>query len=503
VIIIALYVGKNLFLSLLSYVQSSFIFKKSASLSERLFDNYIHTPYSYHLKRNSSHLIGNIDLIITISHGFLMPAMLLLTESAVIVVIMAALLSLSPATTLALAFLACAISVLMYYPLKSLNYQAGKSMQEHRKKCIQYMMEGIGAIKECKVRNGEDFFSGVHGKEQYKFNNSMKLQYFLGQIPRFFIEAIVVILGMGTLIFFINSEMSTGSVLLTLSLLAVSMVRLMPSMSRVQYNLTRIRQTAFSFDEIFKDLTQIERENKSSSGSPISFTDKISLNEITFAYEGSGNTILENYSLDIKCKSSIALIGPTGCGKTTLVDIILGLLKPCAGSVTVDGRNIEENLSSWQKSIGYVPQNIYLTDNTIRSNVAFSVNEDMIDDNQVRECLKTAQILEFIESLPKGIHTEIGENGVRLSGGQRQRIGIARALYHNPQALVLDEATAALDNETEKAFVDAIKTLHGKLTIIMIAHRLTTTENCDVIIDFAKNVKLADKNNKSYEGAKK
>jgi len=497
VIIIILYVGKNLFLLLLSYAQSEFIFSKSAHLSEQLFENYINTPYSFHLKHNSSHLIVNIELLIVISNGVLMPAMLLMTELAVVTVIMITLLCLSPLTTLALALITGIISLIMYYPLRSLNFQTGKSLQEHRKKCFQYMTEGIGAIKECKVRNGEDFFREEHAKEQYKYNDAMKMQYFLGQIPRFFIEAFVVTLGMGALAFFIYSGMSMGSILLTLSLLGVSMIRLMPSMSRIQYNLARIRQTVFSFDEIFRDLTQIEHENKSSTGKSITLDDKINLNDITFVYDGAEKKILDSYSLEIACKSSVALIGPTGCGKTTLVDILLGLLKADSGTVTVDGRNIEENLSSWQKTIGYVPQVIYLTDNTIRSNVAFAVNEEEIDDERVLECLKTAQILEFIDSLPDGINTKTGEKGVRLSGGQRQRIGIARALYHNPQVLVLDEATAALDNETEKAFVDAIKTLHGKLTIIMIAHRLSTTENCDKIIDFTVDSQLVGKNGRT------
>ena len=494
VVIIVLYVGKNIFLLFQAYFQSAFIFKKSSYMADRLFENYIHAPYSFHLKNNSAHLIGNIEIIITITNGVLMPAMVLITELAVILVIVVALLCLSPLTTLILSCIAIIVSAGIYYPLRKLNFGAGRDMLTNRVKCIQYMMEGLGAIKECKIRNGEDFFCGEHANAQKLYNHSMMMQYFLGQVPRFFIEAAVVSLGMGTLAVFILSGMAMGSVLLTLSLLAVSMIRLMPSMSRIQYNLARIRQTVFSFDEIFRGLTSVERENKTVSGETVSFRDKIVLDSISFAYEGTGKNIFENYSLEIPYKSSVAIVGPTGCGKTTLVDIILGLLKPDSGSVLVDGRNISENLASWQKQIGYVPQFIYLTDNSIRANVAFAVDEKLIDDNRIRECLRIAQILEFVESLPDGINTSIGERGVRLSGGQRQRIGIARALYHEPEVLVLDEATAALDNETEKAFVDAIKTLHGKLTIIMIAHRLTTTRNCDRIIDFPSESGLASKN---------
>lgn len=493
VIIIILYVGKNLFLLLQTYFQSSFIFKKSADMAEKLFENYVRAPYSFHLKNNSANLVGNIEMVTIIANGVLMPAMVMITEITVIVLIMATLLWLSPLTILILSGIAMLISVGIYYPLRSWHYRAGREMQLTRVKCIQYLMEGLGSIKECKIRNGEDHFCREHAKAQKIYNHSMMMQYFLGQVPRFFIEAAVIALGMGTLAVFILSGMSMGSVLLTLSLLAVSMIRLMPSLSRIQYNIARIKQTIFSFDEIFRSLTTIEHENKAVSGEPITFRDKITVESLSFAYEGAPKKIFDNYSLEIPHKSSVAIVGPTGCGKTTLVDIMLGLLKPDSGAVLVDGRDISGNLASWQKSIGYVPQSIFLTDNSIRSNVAFAVEDAEIDDDRIRECLKTAQILDFIESLPEGINTSIGERGVRLSGGQRQRIGIARALYHDPEVLVLDEATAALDNETEKAFVDAIKTLHGKLTIIMIAHRLTTTRNCDRIVSFLSEPGIAAK----------
>jgi ABC-type multidrug transport system fused ATPase/permease subunit len=287
--------------------------------------------------------------------------------------------------------------------------------------------------------------------------------------------------GMGTLAVFILMGIPSASIVMSLSLFAVAMLRLMPAFSRVQYYLATIKHSDCTFEEIYNDLTQVKTELKDSDLPPLKLEKSIKIKDLSFAYEKT-NKIFDGFNVEIPRLSSVAFIGPTGCGKTTVVDILLGLLKPDSGKILVDGRDIEENLASWQKSIGYVPQFIYLTDDSIKANVAFGVLADEIDNECVRECLKTAQILDFIESLPDGVDTLVGERGVRLSGGQRQRIGIARALYHNPEILILDEATSALDNETEKAFVDALGALKGKLTMIIIAHRLSTVENCDIKI---------------------
>jgi ABC-type multidrug transport system fused ATPase/permease subunit len=277
--------------------------------------------------------------------------------------------------------------------------------------------------------------------------------------------------------------MAQGSILLTLTLLAVSLIRMMPSMSRIQYNLTTVRHNLHAFNNIYEDLKNLSPVIiESSDKEPLCFKDKIEIKNVDFAYEGAEENIFTDFSLTIPFASSVAFVGTTGCGKTTLVDIILGLLKPIKGKILVDGRSIEENLPSWREKIGYVPQFIFLLDSSIAENVAWGVNRDKIDEQKIRKCLEKAQILDFVESLPDKLKTNVGENGVCLSGGQRQRIGIARALYRDPEVLVLDEATSALDNETENAFVEALDSLRGKLTIIMIAHRLTTIKNCDKII---------------------
>jgi ATP-binding cassette subfamily C protein len=480
--VVALYVGKNLFLLLLSYIQSNFIYGKITSFSTQLYGRYMHAPYKFHLNHNSSHLVANFDIVIRVCNEVVMSLLMLLAESAVIAAIFIMLLCLSPLTTLALGVLSGLFVVITYYPLKSYNYHLGRIAQFEERQVKQHLLQGLEGVKECKVRNAEEYFCAAHAEHQSKRNQALKMMYFTGQIPRFFLEAMIILLGMGTLAAFVMVKMPTGSIILSLSLLAVSMIRLTPSLSRIQYYLARIRQSLCSFDEIEADLTQLETDDKSANPVPIDFEKSIKIDHLTFAYEGTQPPIFNKYSLEIPRLSSTAFVGTTGCGKTTLVDILLGLLKPQSGQVLVDGRNIENNLASWQAKIGYVPQTIYLLDDTVRANVAYGVPPEEVDTERVRQCLKTAQVLGVVEALSEGLDTLVGEKGVRLSGGQRQRIGIARALYHDPELLILDEATSALDHETERAFIDAVNTLKGKLTIIMIAHRLGTVENCDAIV---------------------
>lgn len=485
-IIIILFIFKNSFLGIQNYIQARFIFYKKAQLASRLFDNYIHAPYKFHLSRNSGHLIGSLGLASGLCSGILLPMMTLLTEIIIIVSILIMLLLLSPFVTLGLIAVVLMISAVVYFPFQNWNRNLGNSMGRESLELSKIELQGLKAVKESKIRNVEDYFSKDYFSHARTLNHIMANISFMSNIPRFMIEALLVVVGMGTLIVLVLSDKSVGSITMTLSLFAVSLVRLMPSMSRIQYSLTNIKHSQGIFEPLSKELCFFEREEKTPKRLDLPFNSKISIEGISFSYSDSSPNIFEKFSLDIPKNSSIAFIGQTGCGKTTLVDILLGLLKPISGKICVDGVNIEENLPAWQTRIGYVSQFIYLLDDSIRNNVAFGVPSDRIDENRVRECLQIAQILEFVESLPSGISNLIGENGIRLSGGQRQRVGIARALYHRPEILVLDEATSALDNDTEKAFVDALKILHGKLTIIIVAHRLTTVQNCDRIVEIGK-----------------
>jgi ATP-binding cassette subfamily C protein len=485
-IIIILFLFKNSFLGIQNYIQARFIFSKGAQLASRLFDSYIHAPYKFHLSRNSGHLIGSLSLASGLSNGILVPMMTLLTELIILVSILIMLLLLSPSVTLGLIAVVLLISAVVYFPFRNWNRNLGHLLSKESIELSKIELQGLKSVKESKIMNVEDYFSKDYFVHICKRNLIQANISFMVNIPRFMIEGLLVVVGMGTLILLVLSDKSVGSITMTLSLFAVSLVRLMPSMSRIQYSLTTIRHAQGIFEPLAKELCYFDREDKSVKRLILPFNSKISFNSIKFGYSEESPNIFDGFSLEIPRNSSIAFVGPTGCGKTTLIDLLLGLLKPGSGTICVDGVNIEENLPAWQMRIGYVPQFIFLLDDTIRANVAFGVPVDKIDDRRVRECLQIAQILDFIETLPKGIDNLIGENGIRLSGGQRQRVGIARALYHKPEILVLDEATSALDTGTEMAFVDALKTLHGKLTIIIVAHRLTTVQNCDRIVEIGK-----------------
>jgi ATP-binding cassette subfamily C protein len=305
----------------------------------------------------------------------------------------------------------------------------------------------------------------------------------------------MVILVFGGMSFLLISGEDIDNMLVKFTVFAVGIVRLVPCANRITWAITTIRYGIPSMDEVVsqikiseKCLVNLQDERFAKK---MKFEDRIELKSVTYLYENTANPSCDSISLSIRKNSCVGLVGSTGAGKTTISNLITGLLNPLKGEVLVDGQNIQSQLRSWQVQIGYVPQSIYLMDDTIQGNVAFGVNRENVKENKVWEALKLAQVDNFVRDLPNQLDTVVGENGVRLSGGQRQRIGIARALYRDPQLLVLDEATAALDNETERALMDAIETLSGKKTIILIAHRLTTVKRCDVVF-YLDNGQLID-----------
>jgi len=486
IVLIILYIWKNLFLSFQYYVQSRFIMNKGAMLANKLFSNYLHSTYKYHLNHNSGYLLGNISLADLLSAYMLLPLMALGTELVVVCAVFTMLVSIYPLVTLGLLFAVIVISAIIYFPLKNLNYKLGKIYKHEVLEMNKYAMQGLNSFKESKVRNKENYFSGQYEEHRNIFNKTHALILFLRILPRCLVESLAVSMGLIVLLIMIMNGGGRGDIILTISLFASSAVRLMPSLTRIQNSLTTIKQYSNSFHSLFEDIVDFEVENNFDSDTPLPFNNELKIDSISFAYNKGEDNIFTKFSLMIQKSSSVAFVGATGCGKTTIIDMILGLLKPDSGAIKVDGIDIKDNLSAWQKKIGYVPQAIFLLDDSIKANVAFGEYKDDIDESRVVECLKLAQVYKFIETLPDGVNNVIGENGIRLSGGQRQRIGIARALYHKPELLILDEATSALDNETEEAFIDALNKLKGKLTIIMIAHRLSSVKNCDEVIDLGK-----------------
>lgn len=485
-IIAAVYVLKNAYLAFLTYLQTRLICKKVNTLSLELFRLYIQGPYELFLIRSSSDLHTSLIYTELFFRNFLLSSMMILTEGFNIVMIFALLCFFVPWATVLLILVSLLFSCLIYFPLRKLNARLGIEQIRCSEELTGNHFQVFNGIREVKIRRAEEFFrqreEGVL-QESARINSWMQL---LGQLPRFLLESGMVSGGIFLLALYLITGTASTSIILKLSLIGTAVVRLMPALSRIQYHMATLKQSQNTLDHYFRDLEEITPEYcVSSSGEEGALTmeKEIVLEDLSFAYRGGAKNVISHLSLTFPVNSSTAFIGKTGCGKTTLVDLICGLLQPVSGRILVDGKDIRSDLRSWRSSIGYVSQNVYILNDTIFSNVTLGIPAEQRSEERVVQCLKTAQIYDFVSSLPEGIHTLVGENGCRLSGGQRQRIGIARALYDSPKILILDEATSALDTETESAFMDAVSALHGKLTLFIVAHRLTTTRGCDRIVN--------------------
>jgi ABC-type multidrug transport system fused ATPase/permease subunit len=346
---------------------------------------------------------------------------------------------------------------------------------------IQHIQQGMGGVKDIKLLGRADNFLDEYQVHNTGSAQAGEYQLTLHALPRLCLELLGVT-GLAILVLaMVYEEKSLEAVLPTLGLFAAAAFRLMPSVNRVLSSIQSFRYAGPAIDILHKELSLANGTpaQAPSEVQPIPFQQSLAVDLVTFSYPSTEAQALKGVDLTIRRGTSVGLIGTTGSGKSTLVDIILGLLAPTKGVVRVDGVDIQSNLRGWQDQIGYVPQSIFLTDDTLRRNIAFGINAKLIDENAVWRALKSAQLDEFVKGLPDGLNTFVGERGVRLSGGQRQRIGIARALYYDPQILVLDEATSSLDMKTEQGVMDAVRSLHGKKTIIIVAHRLSTVEQCD------------------------
>ena len=495
VALLAIYLVKNAYLALLTYWQYHFLYAKQVSLSSRLLRSYLHSSYTFHLQRNSADLVRNVTSEITqIFVGVLVPMLTFFTEMMVLVCIATLLAIAEPlSSAIAALFLGGSIFWLNATIRKQMSGQ-GLIRQEEGGRMIQWVNQGLGGIKETKVLGRETFFLEAFTKSAQAFSKANLFAGLANQLPNLFIDTILIASVLLIVIFSLLQGRAIQSILPMLSLFAIAALRLMPSAKRIISTITNIRYSRNAVDLIYQDLIDLEilaQDIPASNNSQLHFQNLIELKDIHYQYPNASKASLSGLSLSIKKGEAIAFIGASGSGKTTLVDVILGLLTPSQGEVLVDGKNILADLGSWQRQIGYIPQSIYLSDDTIRHNIAFGLMPNAIDDNQVWAAIKSAQLEELVDSLPDQLDTLVGERGIRLSGGQRQRIGIARALYHNPEIIIMDEATAALDNTTEREFMQALEAMSGHKTMIMIAHRLSTVKNCDRLY-LIKNGTVAD-----------
>ena len=463
--LILFFVFKALFLIFLSWKQSQFSARLSAFLSEKLFLGYLKKPYAFHLQNNSSKLIRNIQSEISFFSSITQSVIGLTSEVSIIISITFVLFYVTPlgATVVTLFFVISAYLFQILTKKKLLFW--GEQRQIHEAKINLHLLQGLGGVKDVKLLGREDFFL-------YKFNDSnlykshlSTKQFTLQQIPRLYLELLAVIGLLGLVIIMTLQNSSIQNLMSTLGIFVVAAFRMIPSINRIMVSLQSIRFAQPVVDNLFLEFQKIQEEydlSSSSSNFPINFNSEILVDSVIYKYPNSNNIVLNSISLKINYGEAVGFIGSSGSGKSTMADLILGLLVPSQGKIYVDGVDIHSNIRAWQKKIGYVPQSIYLTDDTLRRNIAFGIPDTEIDENQIDSAIKSAQMESFIYNLPEGLNTVVGERGVRLSGGQRQRIGIARALYNNPEVLVLDEATSSLDNGTEEKIMDAVNVLKAR-----------------------------------------
>lgn len=480
--LVGIYLIKTLFLGFLAWWQGRFAFGVQARLSEQLFGIYLHQTYTFHLQRNSAQLIRNVmNDVSAFSFFCMLPSLMFCTEVLVLAGIVGLLLVVQPVGALIVILVLGASGWMLQRATRGLVAQWGHERQYHEGLRTQHLQEGLGGAKDVKVFGRESHFLA-----RYRLHNSRnarvaQLQFVMQQMPRLWLELLAAA-GLAVLVLTMLARGETIiSVLLTLGLFGTAAFRLMPSATRVLSAVQSFRFGLPVIDTLFEEfqLAQPEAPARNSLSPPFSST--IRLANVGFTYLEGAAPAIKGLSVAIAKGETVGFIGPSGCGKSTLVDVILGLLTPSSGQVLVDGRDIQTCLREWQDQIGYVPQSIYLIDDTLRRNVAFGLPDDQIDEEAVRRAIKAAQLEEFVASHPDGLDAIVGERGVRLSGGQHQRIGIARALYHDPAVLVLDEATSALDVATERGVMDAVDALHGAKTVLIVAHRFSTVEHCDRI----------------------
>ena len=480
------------------------IYRYSAQLKQsliiKLLDAYLTVPYTFHLKRNTASLVKNILIeTSTFAGSCILP---LLKTAVNSIVLFFLLIVLAKTDLLLLAeILGVLLPIFALFNLLGNKFKRwGKTQSDSKKEMIRILNHGLGGLKETRVIGCESYFKDRMEREAQQFATAESLFSSSQILPRILIEtALIVFVMLFISISVIFSQQDMQEITGIMGVFGVAAMRLIPAITMLLNSLNQLRNSEYALNMLYLDLKEIDSQgigklarkqlnlsansslNWKSKPNAITFNRQIDLGRITYIYDNSSHLAVENVSFQIEKGQSIALIGKSGSGKTTLADIILGLLEPQSGDIKVDGISICDNLRSWQNMIGYIPQSIFLIDDTVENNIAFGVPARDIDPERIKRAIKAAQLEELVAQLPQGIKTEVGERGVRLSGGQRQRIGIARALYHEREILVLDEATAALDNETERLVSESIKSLAGTKTLIIIAHRLSTVEHCDRI----------------------
>lgn len=485
------FILKNLFLFFQNVVQLKFVYTNQFATSRRMMINFMKRPYEYYLGAETAVIQRNITSDVNNMYALILTILQLTSELVVFSCLAVVLLLVDAAMVLTITVLLVAVLVIIKIVLKPIMYKAGQDNQDYYSDLFKWIEEAVMGIKEIKVANKEHYFINEYAKCGAGYVGAVQKYNVYNSTPRLLIETICI----GGLVGYMSVVMLNGAtmeqMIPQLTVFGLAAMRLLPSANRINnystsisyfepflWNVSEHLQTEINDGNVVYD-EAVYREKKEVEKLPVN--NEIVLEDITYKYPNTEKLIFNHANIKIPIGSAVGIVGSSGSGKTTMVDVLLGLLQLQTGTIKADGVNVQTNYEGWLKNIGYIPQTIFMIDETIRKNVAFGYADDEIDDEKVWAALREAQLDEFVKSLPDGLDTGIGERGIRLSGGQRQRIGIARALFEDPEVLVLDEATSALDGETEAAIMDSINRLHGKKTLIIIAHRLTTIEKCDMV----------------------
>jgi len=496
-LLVGIFVLKSIYVTAFNYIEARYVFNRRYIISYSLMKKYMYAPYTFHLGRNSSELLRNISLEVNIIVNVILTNVLKMSrETLIILAILILLLASEPLITLIVCMVSLAGAGSFIIFTKKRVQDSGEREQKHRSAMIKAVNQGIGGIKDARVLNRENEFIEKFRKEAYGSTRLMAYIRVIQQIPKPIVETSAVLGMMLIAALMVWQGRPMSAIFPILTLFAMATVRLMPAIQTLSSMYTNMKYNMVALDPIYNDFVELEEENLKlmndrAKNEKISLNNRIEVSNVSYSYPNTSEQALQGVSFVIPKGKAVAFVGESGAGKTTIVDLLLGLMKPTEGKITVDGKDIHEQLSAWQKNIGYIPQSIYLADETLRNNIAFGIPEHLIDDEKIEMALESAQLTDLVSRLPEGLDTFVGENGTRLSGGQKQRVGIARALYHNPEVLVMDEATSALDNITEKEITRAIESLIGERTIVMIAHRLTTVQKCDTLY-LMENGKIVD-----------
>ncbi|SCZ81220.1 ABC transporter ATP-binding protein [Pseudobutyrivibrio xylanivorans] len=489
ILLAIVYVLKNIYLIFEYNIQYKFVFGNMLDMQKKLLQSFMSRPYEYFLNINSGEILRIITSDTTEAFNLLITILTIMTELVVSAMLIISILFIAPLVTISMVVLLIGLLLIIYFFIKPVLRRASLNRQSSSAEMNKWLIQSIQGIKEIKVMNKEYFFR--HNYEHYGniYVNALRNNSILGITPRFMIEGVSMgaffIVTAVLIIFGVKLE----NIIPMLTAVALAATRLLPAINRISNCLAQIAYGEPMVDKVIENMTYLSSievhhnnlHNNQYDTVNDDFKDKIELKNIFYHYPNTNKNVLDGASICIPKGKTIGIIGASGSGKTTSVDILLGLLIPQSGSVFVDGKNIFNDLTKWHCRIGYIPQMIFMLDDTLLNNVAFGEDPEKIDREEVMRSIKEASLEGLVADLPEGLDTQIGERGVRLSGGQRQRIGIARALYHNPEILIFDEATSALDNDTEAEIIKSINSLKGTKTMIIIAHRMTTIESCDIV----------------------